>query len=235
MRSVQSAVVNGVYEEKVLDTWLATSEGSSKISPPWGPEKGMRPGQSFGILNPAYYSLGQYLEYSFLSGRVYTDYERIIFENTPNSDLLEAVFYGTSNSTKCDASKDSVICAMNNVADAITKTFRDVRVRVNGAEAADTAIGLTMVPTTYVRVDFRWITLPLFVWFCGAVAWIGTVWKAKRLGTPLWRANPLPLLLVWGGGRSDNMQCNNSNFEYQTWAEGRKAQLNFNQREASDW
>lgn len=85
---------------------------------------------------------------------------------------MKTLLYG--NITECaDIPNDQFSCATRNVADAMSKSFRDQAYIDNGPEAA-MAVGHTHTNTTIIRVHWQWLTLPLLVWLLVAVVWIGT-------------------------------------------------------------
>ena len=58
----------------------------------------------------------------------------------------------------------------------------------------DTTIGKAYVATTFVKIDWVWLSLPVLVWVLSFVVWLGTMWQSRRVGAPMWRDNVLPLL-----------------------------------------
>lgn len=111
---------------------------------------------------------------------------------------MEALLYG--NVTGCaDIENDRFECTMRNVADAMSKSFRDQAYIKNGLEA-DMAVGYTYTNVIITHVHWQWLTLPVLVWLLGAVTWLGKVWKTRRGKLPKWTDNPLPLLFLYRAG-----------------------------------
>jgi len=77
-----------------------------------------------------------------------------------------------------------------------TKTVRDTSMPINGSRMSDVAIGKVFVPTTFLRVEWMWLSLPGAVWAISLIVWLGTMWKSRRVSVPLWRDNILPLLFI---------------------------------------
>lgn len=79
---------------------------------------------------------------------------------------------------------------------ARTKTIRDVSIPINGSGVSDVAIGKVFVTTTFLRVEWIWLSLPVAIWAISLVVWLGAMWKSRRVSAPLWRDNVLPLLFL---------------------------------------
>lgn len=60
----------------------------------------------------------------------------------------------------------------------------------------DVAIGRVFVTTTFLRVEWIWLSLPMVLWTISLVVWVGATWKSRRVSAPLWRDNVLPLLFI---------------------------------------
>ena len=60
----------------------------------------------------------------------------------------------------------------------------------------DVAIGKLFVTTTFLRVEWIWLSLPVVIWAISVVVWLGAMWKSRRVSAPLWRDNVLPLLFI---------------------------------------
>ncbi|KAK7734285.1 hypothetical protein SLS53_007935 [Cytospora paraplurivora] len=110
-------------------------------------------------------------------------------------DTTQAIFYG--DFSECNSQEDDhLTCAINNMAKAITKTFRDEAYINNSVAGGNLTIGENIVLSTYVRIDWVWLTLPIAVWLAAAVLWIVTFWKTRRAHLPSWRNNILPYLFL---------------------------------------
>ncbi|KAL4928039.1 uncharacterized protein BDV17DRAFT_292059 [Aspergillus undulatus] len=90
---------------------------------------------------------------------------------------------------------------MENVARAISKTFRDFDFDVPhyqfkpGPRAP--APGRVEVNVIFISVRWQWIALPVLLWVLGAGALAGTFWKTRRRRAPRWKNDPLPLLFIY--------------------------------------
>ncbi|RDH34787.1 hypothetical protein BDQ94DRAFT_177632 [Aspergillus welwitschiae] len=96
----------------------------------------------------------------------------------------------------CEILSDRLSCAMDNVAAAMSKTFRDVAYVVNPASAAMTT-GRAKVSEVYIVVYWAYLALPVLVWTLGAILVFGTLWKTRRARVPAWRNDTLPLLFLY--------------------------------------
>lgn len=107
-----------------------------------------------------------------------------------------------------------VNCSMQNVARAISKTFRDSDPLNPGnhdypsSDYSDDSesgagAGRVEVNVTFISVRWQWIALPVLVWVLGAVALAGAIWKTRRRRAPRWKNDPLPLLFLYQDGDED--------------------------------
>lgn len=153
---------------------------------------------------------------SLFSGEVYSGMKSLVFRRTNDqldtsyatADVMEALLLG--NITGCaDVQNNRFSCAMHNVADAFSKSFRDQAYINSGAEMADMALGHKQVNATIVHVRWQWLTLPVLVWILGAATWLGAEWKSRRAKLHKWSDNPLSLLFLYRerqGGDGDGSQ-----------------------------
>ena len=206
VRSIEASVRQGVYRETVLDTYVETEESNISqagvMRPPWGPDKGIQPGDdnTFGVSGSV--DAGMWEDkypQGILTGNISTvdAYTGLEFE----TDQLQNIFFANvSTLEKCPFTiggrKDSFACAINAMAEAYTQTVRDAGYVANGTASEDLAMGETLVMRTYIRVEWPWITLHVAVWLLTAVGWCGTVWQTKRLGIPFWRNDPMPMVYM---------------------------------------
>ncbi|KAL4939462.1 hypothetical protein BDV06DRAFT_36661 [Aspergillus oleicola] len=128
----------------------------------------------------------------------------IVYTNAtlPVIQRIEAVTASTTEgwyvaSTVCDDARFG--CAMRNVADAMSKSFRGQAYITNGQEM-NMVVGHMHVNPSIVHVRWQWLTLPLLVWLLGAVTWIGTEWKTRHGKAEKWGDDSLPLLYLYRGG-----------------------------------
>lgn len=114
-----------------------------------------------------------------------------------------------------------VNCSAQNVARAISKTFRDST--SSGAESGDipedvrTGYGRVQVNVTFISVRWQWIALPVLVWVLGAVAVVGAIWKTRRRRAPRWKNDPLPLLFLYQGEDENEMTGEGGVGEKKRW------------------
>ncbi|KGO74166.1 hypothetical protein PITC_022240 [Penicillium italicum] len=87
-------------------------------------------------------------------------------------------------------------CAMENVADAISKSFRDAAFSSKD-KANSSVIGKAMTSMTYVEISWQWIVLPVVVWLLALTTLVGTMWKTNKFKSPTWKNNLLPLLFLY--------------------------------------
>ncbi|OQE44784.1 hypothetical protein PENCOP_c002G08526 [Penicillium coprophilum] len=215
VRSVKASVHKSIYDEIVLaewtklETWLDQKENrnGSSFLPNWNQSLGMHPGQNF-TLYPASQATIELFMDSLFSGKAYaTIMMQLVFDRVgegygtyATADVMQTFMYG--NVTGCaDTKNDRFGCAMRNVADAMSKSFRDQAYMDHGWEA-NMAVGYTQVNVTVIHVHWQWLSLPLLVWLLSAVTWLGTMWKTYREKLPKWSDNPLPLLFLYRGEES---------------------------------
>ncbi|KAL4915650.1 hypothetical protein BDW62DRAFT_219218 [Aspergillus aurantiobrunneus] len=240
VRSVRASVNSSVYEETILAEWIQgelwedpqqPSHSGYSLIPNWNESLGVRPGQNFTLFPKSHATITLFME-SLFSGDAYTSLMSLVFRpagmqyaSYATADIMEAFLYG--NITGCvDIANDRFGCAMRNVADAMSKSFRDEAFLRNGWDA-DMTVGYTMANATIVHVRWQWLTLPLLVWLLGAVTWVGTEWKTRRGKLQKWSDNPLPLLFLYRSedeSRTDEVQ-GVSGQAYERRAKGIHAQL----------
>ncbi len=159
----------------------------------------MEPGQKFGLHASTFASMQAFLEGAF-SGNVTMDSPSLVvlpgfYSTYATFDILQSLFYG--NISRCVDSQDHLVCAANNMASAMTKTFRDSALVANKLKDGNVRTGQTLILLTYVHVEWVWIALPLLVWCLAVITWIGTAWKAHQAKLHHWRENTLPLLFLY--------------------------------------
>ena len=221
VRSVQPSVRFATYTETTIDIWtqiswfgIAPSNVISNpnanvlywgIQPPWGASKGMGKDQFFGLGYEAYSAIFVTLQ-QFFTGNVTEESD--VFTFGGNQDVIESLFYGTFS--QCATPSDKLRCAFENVARALSKSFRDsafVPGAGLGRNVAGTlsnfsidstmARGKTLVPVTFVIVHWYWLCLPVLVWCLGLWLWVATAWKTRRSKVPRWKNSILPLLFLY--------------------------------------
>lgn len=218
VRSIKASVNNSEYHETILAEWTKveawddyeTSSHGYSLLPNWNENLGAYPGQNFTLSPKAHDTISIFMKALF-SGDAFTSMMRLAFrsdevlsEAYATADVMQAFMYG--NVTGCADNKNNRFsCTMKNVADAMTKSFRDQEY-LNSKREPKMAVGHTQVNVTMIHVRWQWLTLPLFVWLLGAVTWLGTWWKTRRGNVQRWSDNPLPLLFLYRG--EEDMRAN---------------------------
>ncbi|KAJ5394216.1 uncharacterized protein N7487_011857 [Penicillium crustosum] len=248
VRSVRAYVNSSVYNETTLAEWPKAEAWKDKtksnygysLLPDWNSSLGIQPGQNFTLFPSSHSTISLFME-SLFSGKAQTDMMQLAFVPTGNqygfsyavADVIQAFMYG--NVTGCaDIENDRFVCAMRNVADAMSKSFRD-QAYIDNEQGANMVLGHTQVNVIIVHVHWQWLTLPLLVWLLGAVTWLGTEWKTHRGKLQKWSDNPLPLLFLYRDGedsRSDKVQ-GLSNKAYERRAKSIHAQLYTKENQAA--
>jgi hypothetical protein len=143
-------------------------------------------------------------------------------------DTTQSFFYGDFSGCAPE-SDDHLSCGVENMAKALTKTFRDSAYIAYGLESANVTVGETGVVVNYVRINWFWFSLPLSVWVMAAVLWISTVVHTRRMRVSAWANNILPLLFLYRGdmGKEEVRQQGTSNADYLQRSERCAVQLRF--------
>lgn len=214
VRSFRAEVSKGVYREKTLATW---TNGTYEIEPsgyflrpPWGAEMGMERNQSFEIGPLPMQAMGTFFEDIF-TGNAKTNARFGISFSSPGgvyagTDVIQAIAY--SNMTGCTVNTAQRLeCVMNNVAAAVSKSFRDSVDTVNRAGTRMVS-GQAKTSRTYIAVYWQWIALPALVWLLGLATLIGAAWKSRRAGVPKWKNDLVPLLFLYKDGLQNGVPQN---------------------------
>ncbi|KAB8265036.1 hypothetical protein BDV32DRAFT_62518 [Aspergillus pseudonomiae] len=216
VHSFNATVKDNIYTETTIDTWEKSratwdSDTESNLStgmyfePPWGLEQGINSNTSFMFSGLAVSSLdtffqGLFTGVWFMRSAYSSSFLPGPLDMYAAPDFLRAMAIG--NITGCDmGSMDKLQCAMENVAAAVTKSFRDSA--YIGADSdpvgARMAAGRAMASMTFVEVRWPWIVLPGLVWVLGVATLLGTMWKSRKARAPKWRNDPVPLLFLFRG------------------------------------
>jgi hypothetical protein len=77
--------------------------------------------------------------------------------------------------------------------------MRNSGIAANGTGIGDAFLvrGQTETVAAFIRVQWYWIALPATVWLSGFLTWVVTAVQTRRLRLPIWRDDPLSLLLVY--------------------------------------
>lgn len=215
------------YDEQTLEVWDQYTRDPSLqegawLAPPANPERGITPGHAFNLGFSAYGAIGQYLGNLF-SGHVFAvgDQTQGVGHGLEESSELGATameaIYGR-DWVRCDPTWDPEgfggrnmidhnVCAIENVAMAMTKSIRDTVLNDfyfagSAEQRSRLAQATTYYPVTVVNVTWGWIALPVLIWFLSALMFSGTVWKTRRAGIRTWRTNTLATVFL-GLGHED--------------------------------
>ncbi|OJJ29893.1 hypothetical protein ASPWEDRAFT_121856 [Aspergillus wentii DTO 134E9] len=217
VHSFRPTVHENVYREEMLGIWnegfLSIDRNMTNVTPglyfqpPWGPEYGMPANGTFGVSAPVWAAMTTLYKNMFsgyYSEQVRSSvlYEARYPDMYAGSDVIQAFTHG--NITGCNMNTvEKLSCAMHNVAQAISKSFRDASYVEMGSDLsrAQMASGRVMASMTYVEIRWWWITLPALVWVLGAATLVGTMWKSRR-GVPRWKNDPVPLLFLHQDGNT---------------------------------
>lgn len=234
--SIQPSVSLSSYSETILDMWTQPDSiigYPAPLRPPWGPEKGVAPNQSFT------FDLVVALDWeedSFPSGLITgtaasaDDIQGVSFNATASfsgeaqKSVIDFIYYLKSTPADCGSpNNDNFACAMRLIAGAMTKTIRNSGFQPNGTNSTDYfALGHTQVSATFVRVEWYWMALPVAVWLFGVLTWLTTLVQTRRWHLPGWRDNALPLLFMFGEDGSERQGSsgllNDSNEAYEELA-----------------
>lgn len=133
---------------------------------------------------------GYYWQNTTAYGYMSTEPEAALYAS---NDVLQAFHREGRKSCNrsCDVDPGRFNRIMLNIAQAISKTFRD---------SQDTTYGQSEVTITHIAVRWQWISLPIFIWVLGTIAFFGTVWKTQHKRAPRWKNDPLPLLFLYTDG-----------------------------------
>ncbi|KAJ5179462.1 Protein of unknown function DUF3176 [Penicillium capsulatum] len=219
VRSIRISVIRGDYHAETLAVWPNEPAISSPIrrliQPPWGPELGMEPNTNFTLAPESVMGIQQFMEDLFYGQAVVDWFQgpQFHFLSKPESiyasrDLIQALAY--SDITGCTArTAEKLKCAMENVAAAMTKTFRDTepsRLMMPTEAGYDyqlarhgppRATGKAKSNTVHITVYWQWFAVPALVWLLGIVTLIGTMWKSRKGVVPMWKTDLIPLLFLY--------------------------------------
>ncbi|GKZ87440.1 hypothetical protein AnigIFM59636_003865, partial [Aspergillus niger] len=210
VRSFRPTVYQNNYSDKTRAIWFQynwtstnnvhQSAGLNLTPDSWGSDLGVHKApQSFILSGDAKQWIYPFLTAIF-SGQATRSGSEIYFDPLDKGwyagfDTLQAL--AVANITGCsEILSDRLSCAMDNVAAAMSKTFRDVAYVVNPASAAMTT-GRAKVSEVYIVVYWAYLALPVLVWTLGAILVFGTLWKTRRARVPAWRNDTLPLLFLY--------------------------------------
>jgi hypothetical protein len=146
---------------------------------------------------------------SVREGTVFTSEPSLsINPNYASYDCIQAI--ASANISGCTTQSIAKFdCAMKNVADAMTKTFRDaVSQSPDPSYGSPKTTGIAKTKMTYISVHWQWIALPVLVWLLGLTTLAGAIWKSQRAGIPTWKNDPMPLLFLYKDSQANHIACN---------------------------
>lgn len=120
---------------------------------------------------------------------------RLTTNNYASADTVQAISHGEF--AGCHKGRDHLTCGINNVAKALTKTFRDAAFTNVTSDASNLHIGQTLVTVNHVRIDWMWMSMPVLVWTMALLTSIGTAITTRRAKLPAWAIDVLPLLFLY--------------------------------------
>ncbi|KAJ5169771.1 uncharacterized protein N7500_002554 [Penicillium coprophilum] len=215
VRSFRAEVIEGTYQEETIGLWTNGSITSDPdeipgyyVRPTWGPDMGADPKKPFYITSQTILTIEIFLK-DFFGGhaRVSDNSVRFIPQGDTlyaGTDLVQAISYG--NLTGCESKNvEKLRCAMENVAKAMSKTFRDNSFMPDIPQENPASLGHAKSNMTYVAIHWQWIILPALVWLLGAITLLGSMWKSRKAMTPIWKNDPMPLLFLYETGQDENL------------------------------
>ncbi|KAL4959764.1 DUF3176 domain-containing protein [Aspergillus stella-maris] len=208
-RSFRVSIENNVYKDETLATYDTPAPSSLMrpivyFEPPWGQDLGIsEQGQIFAFGSLSGEAISVFVEdilTGYLSRRLMdTVYISTVDESHyAGRDIIQAL--GEGKIVGCgDDLPGRLNCSMQNIAQAITKSFRDSQDSLDGMDQSTRAIGRVRVSVTHIGVRWGWIALPILVLILGILVLTGAVWKTRRANLPKWKNDPLPLLFLYNG------------------------------------
>ncbi|KAJ5602505.1 hypothetical protein N7537_005461 [Penicillium hordei] len=207
VHSFRANVTKGVYHQETLGISKNGSFDNSiykhyRMHPPWGRDMGVEPNKEFVIKKNSLIAI-QYFFQNFFAGRARLDLFGFTF--SPDSkqykyataDLMQ--FITLANMTGCAVGTiNKMHCAMDNVAEAMSKAIRD-----NASPSNVTTAGQAMSARTHISIHWQWIILPVLVWLLGLVTLLGTIWKTRTARIPTWKNETMPLLSLYRDGQNE--------------------------------
>lgn len=223
VRVSRPSVRGNVFTDDTLAVWNTMTTSSDErdgyhLSPPAGIDMEMQPNQTFFLSSDTNQAISGFIS-TILSGNTFrtlipvpedladsaSSHMLFMQEYTPAEDIDSTAYdilraIGQGDIAGCSLeSATRLQCVMQNIAAAISKTFRDapyIGAALN-PDNAKMATGRVLTSVAYVSVHWKWIALPVLVWILGAVALVGTIWKTRGARVPKWRNDPLPLLFLY--------------------------------------
>lgn len=173
-----STVYNGTYSEDVLKTWPDIYNKTEDIrsetdsGDPYERYYNIS-GTKYGINGWTFTALVDHLQGDLLQGSIITRNGEYDF----SSDVMQAIWgFG------------SFADPINRLAASMTKVVRD-----GGNQSEAFIEGRVWQPEVYISVHWRWLILPLSLYFLTIVQFVVTVLRTRRSRTGIWRSSALTL------------------------------------------
>jgi hypothetical protein len=209
VRSFRASVENNNYAEEALAIWDVAIDPSEQLDvrfePPWGQELGVNAAalnHSFGYTKLSMLAIANLVKDSptgYLNRGITNTVYAAESSAYAGRDILQALDEGATVGCSDDLAA-RLNCSMANIAQAISKTFRDSRIHcLNPNDESGRAVAAVRVSATHIGVRWGWIVLLVLVLLLGCLVLAGTMWKARRRNLPKWKNNPLPLLFLHNG------------------------------------
>ncbi|KAJ5355832.1 hypothetical protein N7517_010441 [Penicillium concentricum] len=215
VRSFRAKVIEGEYQEETLGIWQDAKfssesmlRGHYRLQPPWGPDMGMEHNKTFIISQEAIDTIQGFFPPLFTGRMENNGFGQVIKPNTntihASGDVIQAISSQASNITGCTVqSAEKLRCAVENVAAAMSKSFRDTAL---STQENSNITGKAMTSKTYVSIHWQWIALPILVWFLGLLTLVGVIWKTRKISAPTWKNDVMPLLSICENGHENGYE-----------------------------
>ncbi|OJJ40834.1 hypothetical protein ASPWEDRAFT_166891 [Aspergillus wentii DTO 134E9] len=190
VRSFRATVQDRILPEETLDIWTQIEDieeyGSLTLLPIWGSEKGVHRNPFF-VIGP----FSTLAIYTFLSSlfKGHVSVEFVDAKLVPTGPFVDRyasydALYAltTGEIASCDTETvDKLSCSMDNVAAAMSKTFRGAPYVAPDFywSNATMAEGRAFSKKMYTMVHWQWIVFPFCFWVIGMVTYIG-MWKGRQ-------------------------------------------------------
>jgi hypothetical protein len=121
------------------------------------------------------------------------DYIQSIFFNSVHSNPSSGLCPWPGHSHWAAGANGDVSCTVKNVAKGISNGIRSAA--WSGRELLFIP-GSAQYATSWVRVSWFWLFVPVLLWLLSLTILVGTALKTRRAGVRTWRTNPLPMVFL---------------------------------------
>lgn len=234
VRKFNASVQNSIYQDTTLDSWsditwtyfkdvqAEVPETDDQIYWTFVVPAGKQKDEYF--IGRTGYMAMQWGLFSYFNGTVSAIGDGLSFSQpgTITSDILQTLLI--QNFANCPTPDDRLSCLMSNVAAAMSKTLRDSAVSkaaetgfnassLNAQNSANMTVGQTFISVVFVRVRWRWISLPVLVWVLTALTWISTAFLTRKANLQKWGNDILPLLFLYDEGCATQVRARSEDGE----------------------